>query len=148
IELAASVARLMAARAGRRGLTNVRVAQADSRAAVNLLLPDRSVAVYHIYFPDPWPKPRHQKHRVLTPAVVASLARTLSPGGVIHIASDVREWAREMFAMLSAGGFAELKNEASGAGFSGFGRKYTAAGRPIFSATFGKQGAISRHVRI
>ncbi len=136
VELAASVARLLAARAGRRELKNLRVLQADARTIVNLLLPDASVAVYHLYFPDPWPKARHGKHRMVSPAMIASVARTLMPGGLIHAASDVEQWAEAMFAMLRAGGLAEVEGEVAGARFSGFGRKYLAAGKPIFAASF------------
>ena len=136
VELAASVARLMAARAGRRALRNLRVLVADARTIVNLMLPAASVAAYHIYFPDPWPKARHGKHRMLTPAVVAGLERTLAPGGLIHVASDVEEWAAAMFAMLGAGGFVEAGGEAGGARFTGFARKYIGAGKPIYAASF------------
>ncbi|MBF6568681.1 MAG: tRNA (guanosine(46)-N7)-methyltransferase TrmB [Candidatus Binataceae bacterium] len=136
VELAASVARVFAARAGRRGLNNLRIIRADARTLVNLLLPDGSVGVYHIYFPDPWPKARHEKHRMVSPSMVAALARTLATAGLIHVASDVEPWARQMFSMLTAGGFSESPAEVPGARFSGFGRKYLAAGRPIFASSF------------
>jgi tRNA (guanine-N7-)-methyltransferase len=137
VELAASVARMLAARAGRRALLNLRVLRADARTVVNLLLPDASVSIYHLYFPDPWPKARHGKHRMVSPPMVASLARTLEPGGLIHVASDVEGWAAAMFAMMRDGRFTELdESEVAGARFSGFGRKYLAAGRPVFASTF------------
>ncbi len=137
VELAGSVARLMAARAGRRALANLRVIRADARTVVNLLLPDASVSIYHLYFPDPWPKARHGKHRMLTAPMVASLARTLVAGGLIHVASDVEDWAAAMFAMLRAGSFTELAGgEVAGARCSAFGRKYLAAGKPVFASTF------------
>jgi len=136
VELAASVARLMAARAGRRALRNLRVLVADARTIVNLMLPAASVAAYHIYFPDPWPKARHGKHRMLSPATVAGLARTLAPGGRIHVASDVEEWAAAIFAMLGAGGLVAAGGEAAGARFTGFARKYIEAGKPIHAASF------------
>jgi tRNA (guanine-N(7)-)-methyltransferase len=137
VELAGSVARLLAARAGARALANLRVIRADARTIVNLLLPNASVSIYHLYFPDPWPKARHGKHRMVSPPMVASLARTLVGGGLIHVASDVEEWAAAMFAMLRAGRFTELdRGEVAGARCSGFGRKYLAAGKPVFAATF------------
>jgi tRNA (guanine-N7-)-methyltransferase len=136
VELAASVARMLAVRAGRRGLRNLRVLVADARTIVNLMIPAASVAAYHIYFPDPWPKARHEKHRMLSPATVAGLARTLAPGGRIHVASDVEEWAAAMFAMLGAGGFVAAGSEAAGARFTGFARKYIGAGKPIHAASF------------
>lgn len=137
VELAASVARLLAVHAGRRTLTNLRVIRADARTVVNLLLPDASVSIYHLYFPDPWPKARHGKHRMVSPPMVASLARTLVAGGLVHVASDVEDWAAAMFAMLRAGGLTELADgEVAGARCSAFGRKYLAAGKPVFASTF------------
>jgi len=79
IEAVATFAQLIAVRAGRRALTNVRVIRMDARPLVNLMLADASVDAYHIYFPDPWPKERHAKHRLFTPDLVAGLARTLKP---------------------------------------------------------------------
>jgi tRNA (guanine-N7-)-methyltransferase len=136
VELAGSVARLLAARAGRRELKNLRVLQADARTIVNLLMPDAAVAVYHLYFPDPWPKARHEKHRMMSRTMVAGIARTLIPGGMIQVASDVEQWAAAMFAMLCEGGFVRIGGETAGARFTGFARKYIAAGKPIFAASF------------
>ncbi len=56
VDLAGSVARMLAVRIGRVDLPNVKVIRADARTLVNLLMPDLSVAAYHIYFPDPWPR--------------------------------------------------------------------------------------------
>jgi tRNA (guanine-N7-)-methyltransferase len=140
VELSAVVARMLAVRCGRAELTNLRVARMDARTLVNLMLRDRSVAAYHIYFPDPWPKERHHKHRLMTPRFVASLARTLAPGARVYVASDVEEWAEEMFAMLRAGGFVETGEVAPGDRSSGFARKYLAEGRRVFSSTFAAAG--------
>src|ERR1019366_9188491 len=126
IELAATIAQLMAVRAGRSGLTNLKVARMDARTLVNLLLPDASVDAFHIYFPDPWPKERHIKNRMVTPFFVRNLARTLQPDGAVYAASDVKEWAEEIFAMLEAGGFRRIDKEPPGAKRSAFGRKYMA----------------------
>jgi len=144
VELATTVARMMAVRAGRRELTNLRVACADVRTLVNLLIPDSAVSAYHVYFPDPWPKARHQKHRMFSPTLVTGISRTLADGGVVHVASDVREWADEMFAMLIDGGFVAAAGgltATAGADRSGFGRKYRAAGRPFFGLSFIRPGA-------
>src|SRR5260370_37331111 len=89
VELAAAVARLLAVRAGRSGLENVRVVRMDARTLVNLMLPARSIRAYHIYFSDPWPKQRREKHRLFTPYFVASLGGTLAPGAPIYLATDV-----------------------------------------------------------
>ena len=53
------------------------------------LVADASVAAYHIHFPDPWPKTRHRHRRLATPAFAGEIARTLVPGGAVHVASDL-----------------------------------------------------------
>jgi tRNA (guanine-N7-)-methyltransferase len=136
IELANSIARLLATRAGRRGLKNLRVIRMDARTLVNLMLPVRSVDAYHIYFPDPWPKARHAKHRLFTPGFLAAIARTLSPGGQLYVASDVGDYAGAIFAMAAAAGLRRLEIAVPGAVGSGFAQKFIAAGRAIHAAAF------------
>jgi tRNA (guanine-N7-)-methyltransferase len=72
----------------RRGLANLRVINADA-ACTLALLPDACVAGYFVLFPDPWWKVRHHRRRLVTPEFVATLRRTLAPGGLIHLATDV-----------------------------------------------------------
>jgi len=72
----------------RRGVTNTRLLRIEASYAVTRLLPDASVSVFYIFFPDPWPKKRHHRRRLFTPSFVDSLHRTLSPGGHIHAATD------------------------------------------------------------
>jgi len=138
IELSGTVGQLLAVRCGRAELPNVKVAKMDARTLVNLMLPDSSVAAYHIYYPDPWPKERHIKHRMVSPIFVHNLARTLAHDGAVYAASDVREWAEEIFAMLEGGGFRRIEKEPPGAKRSAFGRKYMAAGKPVYFASFEK----------
>ncbi len=138
VELSATVSRVLAVRCGRAALENLRVAKMDARALVNVLLADASVAAYHVYFPDPWPKGRHVKHRLFTPQFASGLYRTLAAGGTIYIATDVREYAGEIFAMVEGAGFIRAAEVAPGARTTGFARKYLAAGKPVFSASFRK----------
>jgi tRNA (guanine-N7-)-methyltransferase len=138
IELSGTVGQLLAMRCGRAELPNVRVAKMDARTLVNLMLPDASVAAFHIYYPDPWPKERHIKHRMVSPFFVRSLARTLADDGAVFAASDVKEWAEEIFAMLADGGFRRIDREPPGARRSAFGRKYMAQGKPVYFASFEK----------
>ncbi len=141
IELSGTVGQLLATRCGRAELPNVRVARMDARTLVNLMLPEASVAAYHIYYPDPWPKERHLKHRMVTPILVDNLSRTLSENGAVYAASDVKEWAEDIFAMLDQGGFRRIDKEPPGAKRSAFGRKYMARGKPVYSASFAKGAA-------
>jgi tRNA (guanine-N7-)-methyltransferase len=136
VELANVVAQLMAARAGRAGLTNLRVARMDARTLVNLMLPDASVSAFHIYFPDPWPKDRHAKHRLFTPYFAASLGRTLVRGATLFVATDVRSYADAIFLMLRGAGFRTLDLAVPGASATSFARKFIAEGRPIYSSAF------------
>lgn len=136
IESSATVAQLIAIRASRRALTNLRVIRMDARTLVNLMLLDASVSAYHIYFPDPWPKERHLKHRLFMPSFVSSLARTLQPGAPLFVATDVVPYAERIFALLLEGGFKLLDLPVPGATLTGFARKFIAEGRPIRCATF------------
>ncbi len=79
-------------RAERAGLANVRVCRVDITRAVVFLLPPKSVDVFYIMFPDPWPKRRHQRRRILTPELLDSIAKTLVPKGVLHLATDQRDY--------------------------------------------------------
>ncbi len=139
IELAGSVARMLAVRVGRSEAPNLRVLHANARAVVNLLLPDSSVAAYHVYFPDPWPKERHAKHRLFTPHFAASLRRTLcASGGRVFVATDVGDYAHDIFVTLEAAGFSRVDEPVPGAERSNFGRKYLKAGKRVFQGAFGR----------
>jgi tRNA (guanine-N7-)-methyltransferase len=84
------------------GLTNLRVIQHDAVEVVDAMVPEGSLAGIHVYFPDPWPKKRHHKRRLLKPAFVRALARRLQPGGYLHVATDWMPYAEEILATLSA----------------------------------------------
>ena len=87
------------------GLSNVRLHHGDARDLL-ALLPDASLARVFVLFPDPWPKARHRKRRLVEPNTVASLARVLAPGGSLRFASDVADyvdWALER--ILADGAF-------------------------------------------
>ncbi len=136
VELSATITRVLAVRCGRAGLDNLRVVRMDARTLVNLMLPDASVNAFHIYYPDPWPKERHVKHRLFTPTLAASLFRTVERGAIAYVATDVREYAADIFPMMLAAGFIRALDAAPGAERTGFARKYVAAGKPVFSASF------------
>ncbi|HSU90202.1 MAG TPA: hypothetical protein VLI44_02055, partial [Sporolactobacillaceae bacterium] len=136
VELSGTITHVLAVRCGRAGLGNLRVVRMDARTLVNLMLPDASIAAFHIYFPDPWPKERHVKHRLFTPTLASSLYRTVEPGALAYVATDVRTYAGEIFPMLEAAGFIRALEAAPGAERTGFARKYVAAGKPVFSGSF------------
>jgi tRNA (guanine-N7-)-methyltransferase len=88
-----------------RGLETVRVHDGDAREVL-AWLPDGGLARAFILFPDPWPKKRQAKRRLITPELVASLARTLRPGGELRFASDDTDYAGEsLLAVQQSGEF-------------------------------------------
>jgi tRNA (guanine-N7-)-methyltransferase len=76
----------------REGLANIRVYQDDARPLLRVL-PPASLGRVFILFPDPWPKKRHHKRRIVSPATLAEIARILRPGGELRIATDVAAYA-------------------------------------------------------
>jgi tRNA (guanine-N7-)-methyltransferase len=66
------------------------------------MLAESSLAGIHVFFPDPWPKKRHHKRRLLQPAFVNLLATRLQPGGYLHVATDWEDYATQILAVLSA----------------------------------------------
>ena len=84
------------------GLTNLRVIQHDAVEVLTAMIAPASLDAVHVYFPDPWPKKRHHKRRLIQPPLVALIASRLKPGGVIHCATDWEEYAEQMLAVLGA----------------------------------------------
>jgi tRNA (guanine-N7-)-methyltransferase len=84
------------------GLTNVRVIRHDATEVVATMIPPASLAGMHIFFPDPWPKKRHHKRRLLQPGFTRELALRLVPGGYLHLATDWEDYAHEMLVTLAA----------------------------------------------
>jgi tRNA (guanine-N7-)-methyltransferase len=84
------------------GLANVRVIQRDAVEVLRDRIAPGTLAGVHVYFPDPWPKKRHHKRRLIQPAFVATLASRLAPGGYLHCATDWQDYAEQMLAVLSA----------------------------------------------
>ena len=84
------------------GLTNVRVIRHDAVEVVAAMIPPSTLAGVQVFFPDPWPKKRHHKRRLLTPAFVRELALRLVPGGYLHVATDWDDYAQEILAVLAA----------------------------------------------
>jgi len=96
------------------GLTNVRVICADAQEVLNHL-PAACLERIQIFFPDPWPKKRHHKRRLIQPAFVAAMARTLKSGGTLHLATDWEEYAHWILTVLDA---CETLHNTVGQGFA------------------------------
>jgi tRNA (guanine-N7-)-methyltransferase len=85
-----------------REITNLRVCRHDAVEILANGLAPGSLAGVYLFFPDPWPKQRHQKRRILTPELVRQLARVIRPGGVFHAATDWEPYAQQMLERLTA----------------------------------------------
>jgi tRNA (guanine-N7-)-methyltransferase len=99
-------------RIGEEGLANVRIVRHDAVEVVERMIAPGTLAGIHVFFPDPWPKKRHHKRRLLQPAFVALLASRLAPGGRLHCATDWQPYAEQMLQVLSAEPL--LRNTAAG----------------------------------
>jgi tRNA (guanine-N7-)-methyltransferase len=82
-------------------LSNVRVLLGDASEILAQRIPDASLAAVHLFFPDPWPKKRHHKRRLVQPEFAALVARKLEAGGYFHLATDWPAYAEHMAAVLS-----------------------------------------------
>ena len=85
-----------------RGLTNLRIVQHDAVQVLEHMIAPATLAGVHVFFPDPWPKKRHHKRRLLQAPFVHELAKRLAQGGYVHAATDWADYAREILATLSA----------------------------------------------
>ena len=85
-----------------RALTNIRIVRHDAVEVLRDMVPESSLAGIHVFFPDPWPKKRHHKRRLVQPPFADLAASRLVPGGYIHVATDWQEYAEHVLAVLSA----------------------------------------------
>lgn len=85
-----------------RALTNVRIIQHDVVEVLQHMIAPGSLDGIHIFFPDPWPKKRHHKRRLIQPPLAGLLAEKLKAGGYLHAATDWYEYAGQILAVLSA----------------------------------------------
>lgn len=93
-------------------ISNLRLIQHDAVEVVRDMIGEGTLDGIHVFFPDPWPKKRHHKRRLLKPAFVTELARRLKPGGYFHCATDWEDYAMQMLEVLSAE--PRLENTADG----------------------------------
>jgi tRNA (guanine-N7-)-methyltransferase len=136
VERAGAYHKMCCERATKRGLTNVRLLRTTAEDLLFRLLRPSSVDTLFILFPDPWPKKRHHKRRLITPDSAAVMAAAIRPGGRLLIKTDHAGYAAVIAEVLAgvpalraidaAAAFAELP-------VSGFEHKYLDQGREIFS---------------
>lgn len=83
------------------GLTNLRIIQHDAVEVLQQMLPAECLDGVHIFFPDPWPKAKHHKRRLIQPPFISQLCTCLKPDAYIHIATDWQEYAQQILEVLS-----------------------------------------------
>ncbi|MFF2012526.1 tRNA (guanosine(46)-N7)-methyltransferase TrmB [Streptomyces sp. NPDC058195] len=123
--------------ADRNGLTNIRVANGDAIILLREMLAPDALDGLRVYFPDPWPKKRHHKRRLIQPEFLDLVAGRLKPGAVLHCATDWEPYAEQMLEVLTA--HPRFENTAADGGY---------APRPAFRplTRFEGQGLDKGHV--
>ncbi|WP_187285605.1 tRNA (guanosine(46)-N7)-methyltransferase TrmB [Streptomyces sp. ME109] len=123
--------------ADQNGLSNIRVGNGDAIILLREMLPPDSLSGLRVYFPDPWPKKRHHKRRLIQPEFLDLAATRLAPGALVHCATDWEPYAEQMLEVLTA--HPAFENTAPDGGF---------APRPAFRplTRFEGQGLEKGHV--
>ena len=83
------------------GITNIKVIEDDVHVVLPYMIENESLDGVHLYFPDPWPKSKHHKRRIVTPAFLELIASKLKPGGYFHLATDWVPYAEAMQIVFS-----------------------------------------------
>ena len=140
IEYAKAYCHHAADRFRRHGVDNVRMLHADAGLFFKRCVADGALNRVHIYFPDPWPKRKHHRRRLIQPPFVAQVRRALRVGGQLIVVTDHMGYFEQITGVLNAAaGFAtvpvprmtDAEGEIVGTNFE---RKYIAQGRPFYSA--------------
>lgn len=141
IEWASKYYRYAVDRIGRWSLPNVRIIRADAACFIADNVGDTCVSCFHIYFPDPWPKKRHNKRRFICESNTAQLICCLAPNGIINIATDHADYFEQIERVIASfAGKLETIDFIKPAGaeqeeYAGtnFERKYIKQGKPIYT---------------
>jgi tRNA (guanine-N7-)-methyltransferase len=125
----------------RRSVSNIRIIQYDAAAAVEKMIPEGSLEAVHLFFPDPWPKMRHKKRRLVQRPFTDTLARKLSAGGYLYMVTDWEDYALYALSELSASpslrnAYEDFAPPAHWRPKTKFEQKGLAAGRSIYELYF------------
>jgi tRNA (guanine-N7-)-methyltransferase len=118
---------------------NARTVRAEAGYFLREFVPDASLAVLHIYFPDPWPKKRHHKRRLIQEPFVKEVERILIPGGRLQAVTDHQDYFEQIEAVVKASKLSIVEYNRPGAAAEGefvgtnFERKYKREGRPFYA---------------
>jgi tRNA (guanine-N7-)-methyltransferase len=144
IEVAPSYHRLVVERARRRGLRNVVAARGEAQAVLATVLPRGFARAVHVYFPDPWPKSRHERRRLFDAESVDLVLGLLRPGGTLWFATDFLAYGEAVAALLAAHPRAAVRRLAGlwpEGPRTNYEAKYVAEGRPILRLEVEWRGA-------
>ena len=131
--------RVIRDRVAKRGLTNVRLINHDAFLVLQKMIADEVLAEVHIYFPDPWPRKREQKRRIIRPQALAEMRRVLTPGGSGIFVTDHAEYYEAAAPLIAQ--FFRSEPRVPGPDDlprTNYEAKYRAEGRPIFEVRFWK----------
>ena len=118
-------------------LRNLRVIRHDAVEVLEKMIPDGTLAGIHLFFPDPWPKKRHHKRRLVQSAFAALAARKLAPGGYVHAATDWPEYAVQIDGVFSSNSlFAKEFQERKSRPITKFERRGIGLGHPVRDLLF------------
>ncbi|HEV2210132.1 MAG TPA: tRNA (guanosine(46)-N7)-methyltransferase TrmB [Verrucomicrobiae bacterium] len=125
-------------KAQRAGLRNVRAVRLESSYFLRYLLPEHSAAALHIYFPDPWPKRKHRRHRLINDAFPGLAVQALAPGGTVFLRTDDTDYFEQMRAVFVAHSAFEpvVTPETLAALTTDFEREFQARGISTMSAAY------------
>ena len=131
-------------KAAREKLSNFRVLRVEIAYAVRYLVPAESVAMFHLLFPDPWPKTRHHRRRIVTAELLESIRNGLVPGGILHIATDEADYFEQIARVCAvAPGFAAVDPSLDAAHpVSTFGERFRQAGVRTYLLELRKAGSL------
>ncbi|SDT96843.1 tRNA (guanine-N7-)-methyltransferase [Verrucomicrobium sp. GAS474] len=145
-------ARKIARRAARQNVTNLRVLRLETRYVMERMCPFASVEEIHILFPDPWPKRRHWKNRILQTDFLEIAARALPAGGLFRFVTDhpgYSEWAAEVFASTSLlGPLPNAAEQNTRYPHTDFEAMFRAEGKPIHAHLYERRLASSASAQI
>jgi tRNA (guanine-N7-)-methyltransferase len=146
IELSARFFRMLKERVQKSAAQNIRIIQGEAGFILKKFVPENSVTAVHIYFPDPWPKKRHWKRRLINSGFVETVRCALVPGGQLFMATDFQDYFAEMLQAADAcEGFEQVSHQEIAPHQAGpeqaatsYERKYLIQGRVIYRATYRK----------
>src|SRR5437870_938785 len=131
--------RVIRGRVGKRGLRNVRLINHDAFLVLEKMIPDNSISEIHIYFPDPWPRRREQKRRIIRPEALTEIRRVLREGGNGIYVTDHREYFEAAAPLIAQFFRTETRiPQPEDPPRTNYEAKYRAEGREIYEVRFWK----------